>query len=123
VSDGALLKTYDKETGVGVLSVTFSPDGRLIAWGRWDATLVVARNQFPVGAPVKPPQPLAPLKGDADSDGKVTISDAMIVLRIAVGLQEATEAQLRAGDIDGNGKIDISDVIRILRSAIGLERL
>jgi WD40 repeat protein len=56
VSDGALLKSYDEET-VGVLSIAFSPDGRLIAWGRGDATVVVARNPFPVGAPVKPPQP------------------------------------------------------------------
>ena len=56
VSDGALLKTYDEET-VLVLSVAFSPDGLLLAWGRGDATLVVARNPFPVGPPVKPPQP------------------------------------------------------------------
>jgi hypothetical protein len=53
----------------------------------------------------------------------VTISDAVIALRIAVGLQEATEAQLRAGDIDGNGKIDVLDAMKILRAAIGLERL
>jgi hypothetical protein len=118
-----LLKTYDEETRGGVLSITYSPDGRLIAWGRGDATLVVARNPFPVGAPVKPPQPLAPVKGDANLDGEVSVSDVMVALRIAVGLQEATEAQLRAGDIDGNGKIDVLDAMKILRGAIGLERL
>lgn len=44
VSDGALLQTYDQETGIGVTSIRFSPDGRLLGYGRLDATVVVARN-------------------------------------------------------------------------------
>jgi len=44
VSDGALLQTYDQETGTGVHAVAFSPDGALFAYGRADATLVLART-------------------------------------------------------------------------------
>jgi len=46
VSDGTLLQTYDQETGMGVLSIQFSPDGQLLGYGRGDATVVVVRNPF-----------------------------------------------------------------------------
>jgi len=44
VSDGHLLEYIDKETGTGVVSVDFSPDGEFLAYGRFDATIVIARN-------------------------------------------------------------------------------
>jgi len=46
VSDGSLLQTYDAETGMGVRSIQFSPNGRLFGYGRYDATVVMARNPF-----------------------------------------------------------------------------
>jgi hypothetical protein len=46
VSDGALVQTYDQETGRRVLSIQFSPNGQLFGYGRDDATVVVARNPF-----------------------------------------------------------------------------
>jgi hypothetical protein len=46
VSDGALVQTYDQETGTAVLSIQFSPNGQLFGYGRYDATVVVARNPF-----------------------------------------------------------------------------
>jgi hypothetical protein len=48
VSDGALVQTYDQETGTAVLSIQFSPNGQLFGYGRDDATVVVARNPFTV---------------------------------------------------------------------------
>ncbi len=48
VSDGATLQTYDEEVR-GVRSIAFSPDGKLLAYSRYDNTLVVANN------PVVPP--------------------------------------------------------------------
>jgi uncharacterized repeat protein (TIGR01451 family) len=45
-SDGSLLNFYDEETvtyGPGQTSVAFSPDGQFFAYGRGDATVVVAK--------------------------------------------------------------------------------
>lgn len=53
VSDGKLLRTYDQETGGGVLSIQFSPSGRLFGYGRWDATVVVAARTYSVSGQVK----------------------------------------------------------------------
>lgn len=44
VEDGALVHTYDEETGPAVYDLAVSPDGRRFAYGRSDATVVVART-------------------------------------------------------------------------------
>ncbi|MGC8833635.1 MAG: dockerin type I domain-containing protein, partial [Armatimonadota bacterium] len=63
------------------------------------------------------------VRGDVNGDGKVTTADALILLRIAVGLQQPTQQQLTAGDVDQSGKIDVRDAVRVLRAAVGLENL
>ena len=60
------------------------------------------------------------IRGDADGDGEVTVVDALISLRAAVGLTEATPELLAACDLDGDGEITVSDALRILRVAAGL---
>jgi N-acetylmuramoyl-L-alanine amidase len=56
--------------------------------------------------------------GDVDGDGKVTASDARIILRAAVGLEDVS---LEAGDVDGDGKITSTDARDALRIATGQE--
>lgn len=58
------------------------------------------------------------IKGDVDGDGKVTASDARLILRTAVGLEEIS---LETGDIDGDGKITSADAREALRIATGQE--
>jgi WD40 repeat protein len=57
LSDGALLQTYDQETGWGqagpsnaggITSIAYSPDAGTMAWTRYDGVTVVARNPFVV---------------------------------------------------------------------------
>lgn len=48
-------------------------------------------------------------KGDANSDGKVTIMDAVKIARSLVGLETLTANQNLAADFDGNGKVTIMD--------------
>lgn len=55
------------------------------------------------------------IKGDADGDGKVTASDARLILRASVGLDDV---ELERGDIDGDGKITASDAREALRMSI-----
>ena len=43
ISDGALVKTYDQETSLGVTTpVVFSPNGRQLLYGRYDGAFVAA---------------------------------------------------------------------------------
>lgn len=74
-------------------------------------TVVIAR--FSGG-----PEPVLP--GDIDMSGEVTVSDAIMALRAAMGLIELTPEQLAAADMDGSGEVRIDDAIIILRTAMGL---
>jgi hypothetical protein len=88
-------------------------DGK--AWGGWAETPFVAPKRNGI------------LASGADTP---SVADALKALRIAVGIIEATDADLDTGDIApldrntglsiGDGKIDIFDVIGILRKSIGL---
>jgi len=57
------------------------------------------------------------LKGDINLDGVVDISDVILCLRMAIGLDPVDK---NLADMNGDGEIDIVDVILILRKAIGL---
>jgi len=74
----------------------------------------------PVGGTITVNKAVGPKLGDVNEDGIVTVADASLALRIAVGIRTATANQLAAGDLDGDGKITVAEVTRILRYAIGL---
>ncbi len=59
--------------------------------------------------------------GDVDFDQKVTASDARLVLRASVQLEQFTETQVLLGDVDENGSITAADARMILRYSVGLE--
>ena len=73
----------------------------------------------PVLTPVTP----APVKGDANGDGKVLVNDAVLALQFAVGLKTPTAGQLKACDLNGDGKIGINEATLILQAAVGLRTL
>jgi dipeptidyl aminopeptidase/acylaminoacyl peptidase len=97
VSDGVLLRTYTRETGTGVNSVACSPDGRWLAYGRADATVVMAHR------------PGVPVEGDATGNGCVDDQDLLLVLfdfgRTGEGL---------LSDLNGNGVVDDADLLIVL---------
>lgn len=57
--------------------------------------------------------------GDVDGDGIVSMTDAVYVLRYALGLMQPGEHAMN-GDMNGNGQLDVSDAVMIVRIAIGL---
>jgi hypothetical protein len=71
---------------------------------------------------------LSASNGDLNRNGSVDIGDALLALRMAVGLVIATDADKLIGDVspqsggkpNPDGKIDISDALLILRRVVGL---
>lgn len=61
-------------------------------------------------------------KGDMDGDNAVTVTDARLVLRSALGKQSFANAQLVAADYNEDDVIDLKDARLILRHAIGLDQ-
>ena len=59
---------------------------------------------------------------DADGDGTVTVSDALLTLRFAAGLASPEDAQAYRADFDGDGVITVADALSALRCAVGLQR-
>lgn len=63
----------------------------------------------------------APLSGDADGDGKVTLEDARKIMRIGLELDPVRKAQREIADYDNDGKITLDDARLALRTALGLD--
>lgn len=63
------------------------------------------------------------VKGDVDGDSQVTVSDARLVLRAAINLEQYTKtsALYINGNVDNDSTLTVSDARTILRVAIGLE--
>ena len=62
-----------------------------------------------------------PVKGDADGDGEVTVSDALLTLRAAARLFAPPEKVAAAVDLDGDGELTVADALAVLRIAVGLK--
>lgn len=58
--------------------------------------------------------------GDVDMDGTVTVSDALLAMRKAMGIINLTSQQVELADFDGDGAVDIADALMIMRRAMGL---
>lgn len=58
--------------------------------------------------------------GDVDMDGRVSVTDAVMIMRHAMGLITLTEQQLALADVNADGSIGIVDATLALRVAMGL---
>lgn len=62
------------------------------------------------------------VKGDVDSDGKITAEDARAVLRHCADIEALAEDMLGTADFDSDGSVRAADARMILRFAAGLDR-
>ena len=60
------------------------------------------------------------LPGDADRNGIVDTTDALLVLRCALGISGEAEDLMVNCDMDSSGVIDTTDALFILRAALGI---
>ena len=56
--------------------------------------------------------------GDADADGRTTVTDGVATMRAAAGLDGVCTAAIC--DVDGDGTITLTDGVDVLRAAAGL---
>ena len=63
---------------------------------------------------------VVPGSGDIDGNGETNVTDAILALRIAMGILSATPEQIAAGDMNGDCGITVQDAIIILRTAMGI---
>ena len=61
------------------------------------------------------------IKGDVNNDGEVHSDDAILTLRIAVGLTTPTDYQKWAADMNDDGVVRSNDAILVLRKVAGLD--
>ncbi len=97
VLDRILARYYDQET-LGVIPVQFSPNGRFFAYGRKDATVVLARNPF-----------ASQVEGDVNGDGCVDDADLLAVL-FAFGSSGSGLPE----DVNNDGMVDDADLLIVL---------
>ena len=62
------------------------------------------------------------VKGDIDGDGKVSLSEVIIILKVALGIQKPDSQMLIIADMDGDGDIRLADVQIALRIALGIDK-
>ena len=60
------------------------------------------------------------IPGDMDGDSAVDISDALSILRAAMGLITATPEQIAVCDMDGDNELTVADALQVMRMAMGL---
>lgn len=61
-------------------------------------------------------------KGDVDNSGKIEASDARLILRVSVNLDQIDTSAFMKADIDSDGKITAQDARSALRLSVGLEK-
>ena len=60
------------------------------------------------------------IMGDVDGDGRVTIADAVAIMRHALDLTHIPEQYLPFADVNGDGAVNLSDAVTVMRMAIGV---
>lgn len=59
-------------------------------------------------------------KGDANLNGEVTATDAVMILRHLIGMETLSDTAKLLADVNGDGRITAADAVMVLRYIIGL---
>ena len=120
-------ETYDKEIiitfdkGIALLNgVRISSNHKVVADG--DYHLVVTDevgNKTEVKFSIKK-APLYVL-GDVNGDGRISITDIVMLRRSLAGLITLTETQQKAADLNKDGRVSIADLVQLRRQLAGLQ--
>ena len=109
---GSIGMAFDAENGEEITLAAYPENDIFIGWFD-DGELVSRELECTVtdGGNYR-----AVFGGDADGDGVLTVTDAVLALRMAMNLLDGGNSV----DVNGSGGADISDAIMILRFAMGI---
>lgn len=97
-------------------AVSINGENSLVDSGQWsfgNSYYLVWTVDFSVAPP-------AGIAGDADLNGVLDISDALLALRFSMGLVGLSPDAQALCDTDGSGDVGVNDALTILRLAMGL---
>lgn len=60
------------------------------------------------------------IPGDVDGSGSLDASDALVILRCVLGIEELSDELASVCDADGNGVVNTLDALMVLRAALGI---
>lgn len=129
VEVGATVAVEDKNGTAGTVALNGSSWQATLVPGQYDAATLAVRATDAAGNSAVRSLVVQVPDGDVDGDGRVSIQDALLALRIFTKQQAPTAANLAHGDIGPlmlgkarpNGAIDLVDVMLILRKSLGLQ--
>ena len=108
LENDALVTPYTGDKRNPCATVGNADNNFLVMWKRWEGSSYKIYGIFYETT----------TKGDINNSGNIDISDVILCLRMAIGLDESN---LSVADMNESGTVDISDVILVLRKAIGLD--
>ena len=113
-SDGKLSLVNFKD----VVARDVGSNGRALWFGNaWH--FIFGATLFNFGTPAGPSACPELLKGDLNGDGRVSLGDVVLTLRVVTGLEPAlTECRAKAADVDCSGSVDLTDALKILQQYV-----
>lgn len=111
------IRYINQQAGSATVEFVLYPDD-LTQTGRYTVQLADSEEYAQVASLVVA-EPLYTL-GDVDEDGKITSTDASLILQHVVGIAALDSSGLSAADTDKDGKITSADASRILQYVVGL---
>lgn len=129
VESGAAVAVEDKDGAVGEVTLTGDTWSAALTLGTYDPDSLAVRATDAAGNNTVKLLVVQVPDGDLSGDGRVTIQDALLALRIFTKQMTPTAAHLARGDIGPlvkgkarpNGVIDLVDALLVLRKALGMQ--
>ena len=84
-----------------------------------DPTSPTTTTPVPTTEPTTAPDTV--MLGDANGDNLITVADATLIQKSAVGLDTIADKYIKAADVDGNGDINIKDATLIQKYIAGIQ--
>ena len=100
----------------------YDENGALISEGVWSdefEAYVYAFDGMPSGTVIARFSGGAPLIGDINGDGSVSVLDALLLMRCLMELDGTDQVDPEIADINGDGVVDLFDALLVLRITLG----